>query len=198
MSSSYKIKIPVGNIQLKIGTLEYPENVVDRIAGIFQKMWSRIPTEDAEIISEYWSKDHGDHSPHVWIEISSSKAEGSLADCRLCGSEIRLYWRSMGELPDECIADLLSHELAHVYQWATGRDRSQLKKTDLKQSLKDLFYPFIKDQWVVEVHADEVATRWGFDVHSCGEWILRTAEPGKSEKWYRKEAMSRRWVTYCH
>ena len=61
---------------------------------------------------------------------------------------------SVDSMPPETVQDVIAHELAHVFQWATH----------------DLEYVLNWDSGDCELDADETIEDWGFKADSVDEW----------------------------
>jgi hypothetical protein len=59
----------------------------------------------------------------------------------------------VGAFPDNLLQDLIAHELAHVLQWAVGRDMDG------------------EDDLDVELEANELIESWGFDAYEMDDWL---------------------------
>jgi hypothetical protein len=76
-----------------------------------------------------------------------------MAECSRSGCRIRFWSRIVAAMPDALVCDLIAHELAHVFQWASGRNLSEEV-----------------DTYTVEENADWLVERWGFSSHAIDEW----------------------------
>jgi hypothetical protein len=70
------------------------------------------------------------------------------------GHEIQFWAKIVAAYPDEQVQDLIAHELAHVFQWASGWD---LDDDD-------------DDATLVEEHADWLVEAWGFSSTAIDDW----------------------------
>jgi hypothetical protein len=140
-----------------------------RLANSFQFVWSHIPLGDKTAIANHW-KSNG-----FRVEISRTMWERpspAMATTEPQGFAIQFRWNTCQLFPDDCLQALVAHEMGHVYQFATGKNRFTLKEEDLLGFL-DLLPLKLTDDGLVELHADEMAVRWGFDPVTFCAFLLR-------------------------
>jgi hypothetical protein len=112
---------------------------------LFRDCWKRIPFKARRAILAHWQ-----NSPVSWypkIELSNSwgDAQTCFGQVRHAGLEVRFSAKDFALLPDEVASWIIAHELAHVYQKATGKRPGG----DALESNEE--------------DADEIAPSWGFD-----------------------------------
>jgi hypothetical protein len=77
---------------------------------------------------------------------------GDMAVCSRSGCRLRFWSRIVAAMPDDLVCDLIAHELAHVFQWASGWNLIE------------------EDSYSVEEHADSLVELWGFSSDAIDEW----------------------------
>jgi len=133
-----------------------------RFAHLFRETWDRLPLNARRAILKLW-KSNDVRSTGVLLSPDieyasdwSGKEPGDVGYVRCGGHIIRFASRRVEKMPDDVVQDLIAHELAHVYQWASGEDMHVL------------------DSFDIEYFADEIMDYWGFDPESIDRWGLET------------------------
>jgi hypothetical protein len=143
-----------------------PEKEAQRFARLFVETWKRIRLGPRRAILRHWRDDRKNHtltfSP--WIELSSSWTgqevrrgghglRGTKANTSSRGHKLRFWSKIVAVYPDNLVQDLIAHELAHVYQWATDRQPEGFD-----------------DAMLVEEDADWLMRVWRFDLDAMDYW----------------------------
>jgi hypothetical protein len=105
----------------------------DRFARLFTETWSRLPPDTQAGICTHWAKEE---DQEVRIELSNwlRKSLNRDAQVALLGYELMFDAAEVDRMPDPVVKALIAHELAHVFQYATGRNL----KEDLESDAEDL------------------------------------------------------------
>ena len=179
-----------------------------RLSLSFLLVWSHVLAEDKTAIANHW-KDKAFRDPSgtkrfLNLEVSESNwGNNAHATTESSGTAIRFCWKTCGVVSDKCLHGLIAHEMGHVFQWATGKTRNKISWDDLEGS-KDLVDLPLRDHGLVELHADEMAQRWGFDPFLVRAFLRRyfyvrggeyiRLKRTKNETWASKNAQ---WDRLC-
>lgn len=126
-----------------------------RFAAVFQGVWQKIPGEDRDRILVYWRKSRG--APLIDL-VSRFKLPG---ENDKYGDVIRFNAEAADWMPEDKLAGLIAHELAHV--WHYGNPESESSKKTGRVPIEVL-------TGIKEREADELATAWGYDMTGLREW----------------------------
>ena len=193
-----------------IGRDGIQKSEMERLTENLFFVWSHISPADKDCIANHWDKTKNAGYP-VCMEIfesiygneealSSTEPWGTTI-CR--GAAIQYCWKICRLFPDKCLQALIAHEIGHVYQWAIGKNRLDMKREDLNE-FKDLEQFPMLDNGLVEFHADKMALRWGFDpvlIHAFlfqryndreGKYVLRK-KPRNETRAYNRAKKEHRW-----
>jgi hypothetical protein len=91
-----------------------------RFARLFAQTWRRLPLGVRRALRRHWRAQ--DDAP--WIVYHRAYYYGEAGNYGSCGYEGYRLWFDpslLDALPDAAVQYLVAHELAHAYQWATGR-----------------------------------------------------------------------------
>ena len=112
-------------------------------------------------------------SPCIELVADWEERDRDLACVGRAGHSILFLASIVDVLPEEHVAELIAHELAHVWLIAGGQEDASNK------SLHRWDDP-------VEIAADEVMDYWGFEPDSIDDWLMRnreTVEPMHRRDW---------------
>jgi hypothetical protein len=143
----------------------------ERLARSIRSTWQRVPAAARGPLREHWQTREGLHSlcnGPMRVEALPNWAERSrptLGECWTRGHAIRLHSESVQTMPDEALAAVIAHELAHAFQHATECD----------------WGPTVKE---VEAAVDDCIRGWGFDPEADRRWCAQQ----DSEKCTRRYA----------
>jgi hypothetical protein len=119
----------------------------DRFARLFQEVFSRLPDNDRGIILRHWAE-----AVYLSLELSNSWADHAekLGNSAACGWELQFNAEEVDLAPEDAVRCLIAHELAHVYQYASGINRTP--------------------GFEFESDAYERVKAWGFERRTWGNW----------------------------
>jgi hypothetical protein len=120
----------------------------DRLAELVRATWKRIPPRARRRMRSHWKIDPESHSlcnGPLRIEALPSWPEfrQCLGMCMTAGHAIRLHSLTVQAAPDEVVSSLIAHEVAHVFQHATGASLSRPNR-------------------VIEAEVSRLLDGWGF------------------------------------
>lgn len=206
--TSIEISLPSPETNVSIVPNGVDERGVCRFSENLRHVWSRIPESDRLVISTYWKKGHsGPNFPCFGvIDYFSEEASASTLSN---GFTIRFCWQEVSLSPDNALIALIAHEMAHVHQWASGK-RLSLTNEDVKGMFgieKGDYLPLLNREGRVELHADELMTKWGFDRLAYPCWLMQwnptitdhgiaLRKKPWTEKYARKKANDKRLRQY--
>jgi hypothetical protein len=130
----------------------------ERFARIFRESWGRIPGGPRRSVLKHWRADPSP-LPAIKPEIAlvpdwPGRQQGVMAMAKCRGHILLFRLSDVKRFPDELVAALIAHELAHVYQWSIGHDVGSL------------------DALESEGEADWLMGSWGFSPRAIDEWML--------------------------
>ncbi len=110
------------------------DHLLTEFREAFRQVWASIPVQDREEISRHWLDDESAERVDPWAprielvpEFFCSGQEGWSADagiyaaCRADGHVLVFCGDLLHDLSHRSIVAVVAHELAHVFQHATGR-----------------------------------------------------------------------------
>lgn len=188
---------------------------VSRFLELLLRVWCRIHESDRLLISTCWKQTHSGGPSFSLVDKPLDKAWATTktdtnSDSRILSSTLLFDWPVVSLSPDNAMITLISHEMAHVYQYATGKDKTRLTNNDVKGqfgiSQKDLL-PHLSVVGRSELHADELMVKWGFDRLAFLCWTVRwdpritdhgvtLRERPLTEKYARRQAYIKRHYLY--
>ena len=148
---------------LYLPVLGYGDDV--RFCEIFQRTWRRIPLWARRRLVGHWRDDCRNGtvshmSPRIellgdWVE--RDRAFGCIGRA---GHRIWFWAPIVDAFPEEHVAELIAHELAHVYLFAFGQEEGTNRRLH---------------RWddPIEEAADELMEEWGFDPYDMDDWVSR-------------------------
>lgn len=143
-----------------------------RLAQVFRQSWRQIPLWGRRPILAYWGlRRELPAARRPLPQIAALPDWGGrdcIGECSGGGAEIRFLSFAVDALPDELLAALIGHELAHAYDWARGRVRRNMPEEMREESARVL------------------TGAWGFDEDGLDKWLL----DGGAD---RIDAAERRW-----
>jgi hypothetical protein len=89
------------------------------------------------------------------------------------GHRLRFRSKYVDAMPDDVFQDVIAHELAHVLRQAEGV-RCIREYADGRAHYVDRNGHLFGGNFEIELDADELMTRWGFDPESVDRWSLAT------------------------
>ena len=168
MARRWRPLLPQHSIYLQVRAGNGP-----RFVCIFRDTWKHIPIRDRRRMLRYWKDDGTKHkillSPQIELIDRKNMPTADLAIAGVTsnwGHRIRFPADDFDRMPDSACADLIGHELAHAFQFASGfricseDDRHTVIGPD----------ETIYDETLQESHANAKATEWGFDMNSVHRW----------------------------
>lgn len=179
--------------------------VLDKAVSAIESVWLRIPSPDCERIGSYWSGSKRYSAPILFFEDPWYGGD-ALASCKSRGFRLKFDWPTLSLMPSHAIETVIAHELAHVFQWAIGKNRYNLSNDDLIGNIPRVDLTWISEAGRVELHADEVMTSWGFIPIEGTAWLIQHTkrrngkvilrEKPVQKKYAREEAKRRRFHRY--
>jgi hypothetical protein len=163
MSIMTKIRfvLPDTEIEMFLSGFGVGEPELVRFRSVFLSVWGKIPRGDRASIEDYWSSADPNSPPlelqEPWLGDPTAKAT---TESR--GMDVKCDWKTCRLLPDAIMEVPVAHEMAHVFQWATNKNRFNMTPHDLLGIIDLLPFPRYENT-LVEIHADEMITTWGFD-----------------------------------
>ena len=146
------------------GYLGVSESGYQGFAKQFKETFHRLPRSARLKLVAFWQDlDAGRCAPSP--EIYLTRAIGEYGGRNFAGVQagIRLKFHPIVvRMPDAVLQDLIGHELAHVFQWATGELTSDMDGYD---------------EGACEEDADWRMERWGFDPDSIDDWAEQDGLP---------------------
>jgi hypothetical protein len=143
-----------------------PNGGGERFSKLFVETWKRLPLWARRRMLRHWNSyncSYLGYSPLIqllsgWSNQRIDRGGGGLRGTKgvvnRLGHHIQFWTKIVAAYPDELVRDLIAHELAHVVQWASGRD---LNDDD-------------DDASCVEDHADMLVDNWGFSSTAMDDW----------------------------
>jgi hypothetical protein len=163
----------------------------ERFARLFVESWKRLPYYARRLVLRHWKRDTpADMTLKPQIELLSGWSgraggrglSGAKAAAGGLGYRLVFWTRIVDVYPDELVRDLIAHELAHIFQWASGWNIDRA------------------DPIVCEQHANDLVEAWGFSSTEMDEWDvahgITTALPNldKLDEAERAKVMKRQWA----
>jgi hypothetical protein len=142
-----------------------------RFAGLFARVWRRIPDLEREQILSQWRRwvtvgDDGRLEVSIALENwSGLRRQQAIGDCEYPGTILKFYGRVVDILPEELVMYVIAHELAHVVQYFHGKT--------LRPDPHPLGEAVAYVNSSVEREADEIALRWGFSGKQFDKWMAK-------------------------
>lgn len=134
------------------------------MARIFRQSWRQIPLWGRRPILAYWGWRRDLPAARRPLPQIEALPDWGGRDCigerSLGGAVIRFLSFAVDALPDELLAALIGHELAHIYDWARGRMRRDV----FEEMRGGLFDPR-------EESARVLTVAWGFDDDGLTAWL---------------------------
>jgi hypothetical protein len=138
-------------------------------------VWSKIPRKDKKSIENHWQIEAIANQPAFILDNPWFGESSVWATTESKGLVLKFNCELLGQVADhmaEVLDVLMAHEMAHVFQWATGKNRFNLTTNDLSGTICVLPPP-LKEEVLVELHADETMMRWGFDPYKIDAWSIK-------------------------
>jgi hypothetical protein len=138
-----------------------PSGYGERFAWLFVETWRRLPYVARRRVLRHWKTDLGavtQLSPQIDLlpDWSGRGDEPGLGGAKAAvgglGRQTAFWTRIIDAYPDELVRDLIAHELAHVFQWATGWDIDQAGPCTCEQE------------------AEVLVEAWGFSSTAMDDW----------------------------
>jgi hypothetical protein len=151
----------------------------ERLAELVRSSWTRIPARARRRLRAHWKTQEGSHSLSsgpLRIEALPSWPEfrQCLGMCMTAGHAIRLHSLTVQAAPDEVVSTLIAHEIAHVYQFATGANWNRPNR-------------------VIKEEVSRLLDGWGFRESAISKWCQKQSDERfyamlrrKEEKWNRQ------------
>jgi hypothetical protein len=160
----------------------------DRLAAVVRKTWGAIPVAARRAMNSHWQLPEEDTPGFckggLWIEALArwpGRGNRCMGQCWNDGHAIRLHSPTVNAMPDDVLAVLIAHELAHAYPSAARRE--------LPRGLS------------VEENAVAIIEGWGFRDRDITDWLGHRQEEldrreekrwaARREKW-RKDFVKRK------
>lgn len=126
----------------------------NRFARLFKEAWAQLPAPVQEKIRKHWAKED------VRLELSNIWKNCAIHDGEVgCfGREAKFNAAEVDRMPDTVAKALIAHEMAHVYQHATGFSQRTYEVSSQRE------------YEVLESDAKELASRWNFDWVASMQW----------------------------
>ena len=111
------------------------------------------------------------------------------------GAKIMFRWEICRLLPSERLQELIAHEMGHVYQHSIGKNHKNIERGDV-EGFNDSPYKdhSLKKNALVELHADGMAKRWGFDTNLIEAFLLQNFHRRHGEYVERKKPKNKEWA----
>ena len=191
MTNVFQIPLPKTKVVLKLVSCSEGPRFHSKIAKVFLNLWAAIEDSDRLVITAYWKTKPGRSIPKILFADSWRGPKNSLACCEDQGTVIQgnLPWFRL--LPLEVMEAVFAHEIAHVFQFAIGKNRFNLSTDDFRgkqdaDSGSQIFIEMLGPVGRVELHADEIMQRWGYDHLLPHTWMLQHTEHKANERVLRK------------
>lgn len=202
MLQSIEIALPGSILELVIFSMRVSEADLQRFAGVFTSVWEKIDREDRKRIDQHWSSEDLLNPPRLELQLPWGGDEQAIASTGDCGTLLKFDWKTLEILPDHVMQVPIAHEMGHVYQWAIGKNRLNMTPSDLLRPIELLLLPRYENT-LVEIHADQMVERWGFDPVLKDAYLLQRydltegkyiprSKPWKESRAYN-EAKESRW-----
>jgi hypothetical protein len=134
-----------------------------RFVKSFRSTWRRLPLIARRAILVYWRKKVEGRPKielsNLWVSRGSSGQ--SFAEVACLGREMRFRQDVFVYLPQQVAHWVIAHELAHVYQWASGETPCN-------------------NQYAHELDADDIVRKWGFSRESFSFLVMMRQNRGLS------------------
>jgi hypothetical protein len=164
--------------------LHSPQAGGERFVRLFRATWGRLPCHARRRILRHW-KTGGDHlnfRPTIellgdWAgRIGGEGLDGTKAAAGGDGHALRFRKDIVDAYPDDLVMDLIAHELAHIFGYASGWYRDG-----------------VEDPFRDEEEADALVEVWGFSSTAMDDWDLDhgVGEPDFTEM---DEGARARWL----
>lgn len=141
---------------------------LEHFKSVFISVWETIPREDRVSVESHWSCYRRETGRPPRIELSDGQVNHNpqvLATTASIGMVIIFRWQICHCMPDDVLKALIAHEMAHVHQSAIGKSLHNMTVEDLRGIVLDQsqICGRLRDDALIEIHADETMTTWGFD-----------------------------------
>lgn len=148
----------------------HPSRVV-RLNETIPQQWLISPS--IEILPPWWIEDGRDDDMNPLRGVMG-------AACRK-GHSLKFHDAIVDALPDNLLADLIAHELAHVWQESIGLEKR---------------FGFEPEPGDLEQDADEIMEHWGFSAEAIDEWTVEQGITKRVECSSIQEAIE--WTVKYH
>jgi hypothetical protein len=159
-------------------TARWPEDRAadSRFISVFRDTWRRLPSPARRRILHYWRTDplreytRGPVSPLFELMTDLSEFEKDSANvigmCSRRGHEVRFRTPIIDRMPDDHLATVVAHELAHVFHYASGDPTHTPPEgeSELEGMLR---------QMRGEVLVKQMTEAWGFSEKGLDRWLMR-------------------------
>jgi hypothetical protein len=158
------IPLPHSTVELRVCSfdVDVDDSDISRFVSVFLDLWNRIDAHHRECIQNHWATLRARHHPKMELQIPWTGNKDAMASTEARGGELKYCWKTCKLLPDDILQAVIAHEMGHVYQGAIGKFRDNITRNDLLGLIEVLALP-LKENALIEIHADEMAMRWGFD-----------------------------------
>ena len=152
-----------GGLPVPFGTKD-----LEHFKTVFISVWETILSKDRVTVESHWSCHGRETGRPPRVELSDGQVNlnpHALATASSIGMQIIFRWQICHRMPDDVLKALIAHEMAHVYQSAIGISEHNITVKDLRGIVLDesQICGRLRDDALIEIHADETMTTWGFD-----------------------------------
>ncbi len=162
LADSLVMQLPNSNVDLTVCATGLPETDSRRFFDVFFSVWNKIHAEDRNAIEVLWNKETSPTPyPMISLQVAWFGDQDALATTGSRGMKIEFDWKTCSLFPAHVLQVPIAHEMGHVYQAAIGKNRFNMTQSDLLGFIELLPLP-LKENALVEIHADEMVERWGF------------------------------------
>jgi hypothetical protein len=119
----------------------------DRFARLFTETWFKLPPTARTSILTHWKQEE---NPIIWMEFSNAwrNCATRYAEIGCRGCELNFDADEFDGMPEAVAKAVIAHELAHAYQYATGRDQAVDLESDAEDSIRQWGFDWVtKIQW---------------------------------------------------
>jgi len=189
--ATVKLK-PAPSAGVEIGSIQQDAIGEARVGSILLNVWNHVSKAHRTAIVAHWRKRFC--VPQVVLLDPWPGTHGADASCLSEGDTIWMNWARTSSLPDCRIEPILAHEMAHVLQWATGKDRQSLTADDISGEGLMMDPNRLGPRGRIEVHADQVIETWGYSALENLVWIRQHTQEKNGKYVLRKRPLSERRV----
>jgi hypothetical protein len=168
-----------------------PYGGAERFTRVFRETWRKLPSWARRAMLRHWrvgpAYSFNILTPRVELlecfEGTHTRGRGGVkAAVYNRGHELKFRTRIVDAYPDHLVRDLIAHELAHVWQQATGCFETEGDDAEAQN----------------EEAADCLMVRWGFAPYAMDEWdrahsVTRVIDTSKMTPEQRERAEVRYW-----